>query len=110
MAIHRVFVLWTNPLFMDSVRQLLRHPEVEIVGESSEYAASRDQILSLRPHVVIVEKDVSGDVNDADSFTLLRNGSCLIKVSLSDNDLSLYERQQHTMANADDLLQLILAR
>jgi AmiR/NasT family two-component response regulator len=106
----RVFVYWSNPLFIDSVRQLLRHPDVEIVGESAEYAVSRAQIHGLKPDVVIVEKDVSGDVDDAHSIGILRTGARLIKVSLSKNDLSVYERQQRTMTNADDLLNLILEK
>ena len=107
---HRVFVYWSNPLFIDSVRQLLRHPEIEIVGESAEYAVTRTQILALKPDVVIAEKDVAGEVDDANSIGILRGGPRLIRVSLANNDLSVYERQQRTMANAEDLLHLILER
>jgi hypothetical protein len=35
MAVRRVFVIWANPIFRESVRLLLRHPDVEWVGELS---------------------------------------------------------------------------
>ena len=52
----RVFVIWTNPLFFDFVRLLLRHPAIELVGATSDHATSQSEIDRLRPDAVIVEK------------------------------------------------------
>jgi len=32
MAVKQVYVIWTNPLFRETVHLLLDHPDIELVG------------------------------------------------------------------------------
>jgi DNA-binding NarL/FixJ family response regulator len=108
MGTRRVFVVWTHPLFYTSVRLILDDPNIELVGAASDFAAACDQIMSLQPDTFIVEegeKDISTEV-----MALLQscpaNGR-VIGLNLINNQLSVYHREQRTVAQAEDLLYLI---
>ncbi len=105
----RVFVLWRHPLFYESVRLLLRHPKVTLVGATSDYGAGKNQISALKPDVVIVEREDEGDIGTVDPVDLLQKGSTVMSLGLADNELSVYQRQQRTVASSDELLGLVLA-
>ena len=53
---HRLFLIWTNPLFRDSVRLFLSHPNVKWVGAASNWATAQPEILSLQPDTILVEE------------------------------------------------------
>lgn len=109
-VVRRVFVVWTHPIFHESVRLLLNHPEVELVGATSDYVAAQHEILGLQPDTVLVEEpggslraEVMG-ILEASPWTMR-----VIGLSLEDNSLSVYHREQRTVAQRDDLLQLVLS-
>ncbi|OGO73287.1 MAG: hypothetical protein A2Z49_00155 [Chloroflexi bacterium RBG_19FT_COMBO_56_12] len=109
MAVQRVFIMWTHPLFHESMRLILNHPHVEWVGSNSDYAAASEQILSLRPDIVLVEDE---DEGDAPTLALGILETCnwdvrVIGLSLSNNKLSMYQREVRIVGQADDLLHLI---
>ena len=109
MAARRVFLIWTHPIFHDSVRLLLRHPDVEWVGATSDYAAAKDEILSLRPDTVLIE-EVKGRVL-VEVMEILRACTWNVRVaslSLADNKSTVYHREQRVVGKVDDLLRLIL--
>ena len=58
----RVFVIWMNPLFHESVRLLLSHPDVEWVGATSDHAAAHEQIMKLRADTILIEEGEGGGV------------------------------------------------
>jgi hypothetical protein len=43
----RVFIVWANPLFFDTLRLLLAQSEIEVVGESSAYEQAPGEIEKL---------------------------------------------------------------
>lgn len=101
-------MVWAHPLFFESVRLLLRHPEVELVGQNSDYTAAREDIVRLKPDTILVER--SGSSIPAGAMDILNASSWSIRViglSLDDNDLSVYHREKQTVGQADDLLRLI---
>ena len=110
MASHRVFVIWKHPLFHESVRLLLKHPAVTLVGSASNLATAYEEILSLQPETILmeaVEKRHSDEV-----VKLLETCPWSLRVmliSLDDNQLSMYHREQKTVGKADDLLHLIIS-
>lgn len=109
MADQRVFVIWTNPLFHASVRLLLNYPEVEWVGESRDYAAAQEDILDLRPDIILIE-ELGGSL-PAGIIEILETSSWgvrLVGLSLDDNELSIYHRDQWTVGKAEDLVRLII--
>ena len=111
MTIRRVFVIWTHPLFHESVRALLNHPHIEWVGATADLAVARGQIASLRPDTVLVEGLQDGLPLEA----LKIMNSCgwkilLLGLNLEDNTTRVCYSEQKIVGRADDLLRLVLTR
>ncbi len=105
----RVFVIWTNPLFCESARLMLKHPEVLWLGSAQDINLARDEILSLHPDTILYERTEAGypsallEIMEAEPREIR-----LIGLSLRDNEIRLLHREQQTAAAAGDLLQCIL--
>jgi DNA-binding NarL/FixJ family response regulator len=109
MAIRRVFVIWTHPLFYESVRRLLQHPDIEWAGATSDRASIQAQLVSLCPDTVLLEEETNRDTA-AEVLRILGANSTatrLIQLNLTENELTIYHREQKTVRQADDLLRLI---
>ncbi|NIS79007.1 MAG: hypothetical protein GTO14_02010 [Anaerolineales bacterium] len=107
MAGSRVYIIWTHPLFHESVRLLLRHPQVELVGATSDHSTARNQITALEPDVVIIE-EVNGEGREnEDTVAILRAAPRVIHLSLANNELSIFHRERHTVTQVEDLVSLI---
>ena len=109
MSIRRVYVIWTHPLFHESIRLLLKHTSIHFVGANSDYITAQGEILNLRPDTILIEDVDEGETNQA--MKVLK--SCpwnvtVVLISLTDNQLNLYHHEQRTVGRTDDLLQLIL--
>ncbi len=105
----RVFVIWMNPLFHESVRLLLSHPDVEWVGATSDHAAAHEQIMKLCADTILIEEGEGGGV-PAEAVEILEASSTdmrIIRLSLADNNLIVYHREQKIVGQAKDLLGLI---
>jgi AmiR/NasT family two-component response regulator len=108
MAVRRVFVIWTNPLFNEFVRLLLIHPSVEMVGDASDHALAQVDIGALHPDTVVVEV-ANDNLNLVMDILKASQGSIrIIGLNLTDNALSLYQHQQQMMAKAEDFLGVLL--
>ncbi|MEK7278123.1 MAG: hypothetical protein AAB427_12300 [Chloroflexota bacterium] len=111
MAIRRVYVIWSHPLFHESVRALLQHPRIQWVGATADLAVARGQIASVRPDTVLVE-----GLQDGLSLEVLAiMNSCewkvlLLGLNLSDNTTRVCYSEQRIVGRADDLLRLVLTR
>lgn len=108
MTSKRVFVLWKNPLFYDSVRMLLSNPRLSLVGASSDPAVTWSEISELVPDVVIVERSEGGDWSTGELMPVLLEGTRVVSLSMNDNQLSIYRRQDRTVESGEDLLRLVL--
>lgn len=104
----RVFVIWTHSLFHEAVRQLLNHPEIELVGASSDHSTAQAEIAESKPDTVIIETPEGNELSIIETMTILREGPRVIRLSLSDNELSVYHRKNQTVADPGDLLRLVL--
>ncbi len=110
MAKHRVYILWTHPLFSEAVGRLLGGGEVEIIGGSSDPAIGLEEIGRMQPDVVIAEEDPSGAPTEA--IEALRAGPAemlILGLNLTDNGLQVYRREQHIVADPEDLLRILRA-
>ncbi len=108
MAVRRVFVIWTHPLFHESVRLLLNHPEVEWVGSTSDYETALTKILDFQPDTILVE-EVEETISER-IIKLLEGSSWNLRViglSLDNNKMRVYHSEYRTVAQAEDLLHLI---
>ena len=109
MAVRRVFVIWTNPLFHESAVLLLKHPDIIIVGATADFTTAHEDIMRLQPDTILFEKtragfpvDVMG-ILEAETWDMR-----IIELSLDTNEMSLYHRERQTVMEAGDLLQFIL--
>jgi AmiR/NasT family two-component response regulator len=110
MASQRVFVVWANPLFRDSVLALLQHPEVECVGVVQDGQIVPEEILRATPDSILVE-EADGHVAAAIMELFEQSEEFqgqLVSFSLRDNRLRVYRREEWTAVQAEDLLHLIL--
>ena len=110
--IRRVFIIWTHPLFHETVCLLLGHPQIEIVGTNSEYAAARGEMETLRPDTIIIEEtgEKEAPTDTKVSWEILEHSSWnprVIRLSLDDNELWVYHHERRTMKKSEDLLRLI---
>ncbi|HSF82107.1 MAG TPA: hypothetical protein VLA49_12775 [Anaerolineales bacterium] len=106
----RVFIIWTNPLFHASVVLLLDNPQIEVVGETSNYPDAWQKISIQRPETILIEKTSEGV--PAEVMNILENSSWKVRViglSLDDNELSIYHREKKTVGKIGDLLRFILS-
>lgn len=109
MRVRRVFVVSKHPIFRQSVRLLLDHPDVEWVGASPDCTAARSEIIDLQPNTILVE-ETEGKI-PTDALEILEASTWevrVVSVSLDDNSLSVFHREQKTVGQANDLLDLVL--
>jgi DNA-binding NarL/FixJ family response regulator len=108
MAVRRVYLVWTHPLFFETVHRLLSHQDVELVGESMDHEAARAEIARLRPDVVVLEEAEGGSSTDLVDF--LQAGAKDVQIlglNLMDNELHVYQRRQTTVVHPGDLVDVI---
>ncbi len=108
MQTRRVFVIWAHPLFLESVRLLLKEAQVELVGATSDHEDAHTQIDSLAPDVVIIEQTDGEKQASLETISILQSGARVVRLSMDDNEISLYSRERRTAMQADDLANLIV--
>jgi len=109
MSPRRVYVIWFHPLFHESVRLLLSHPDVEWVGATADISIAYEEIMQFHPDTIIFEK-LEGNV-PTEVMKILEVEAWdvrIIGLSLDHNELSLYRREHQTVVKAGDLLQFVL--
>ncbi len=110
MSTRRVFVIWTHPLFLDSVRLLLIHPKVEMVGATSDYEIAQERALELQPDTILIEEAGSNVSNRVMNILEVCGWNTrVVSLNLDNNKLIVYHREQLMVGQADDLLHLILS-
>ncbi len=102
MAVRRVFIAWSHSLFYESVRLLLNHPEVEIVGSASEVEIVWPDVIELRPDTIVIERngEESETAASANILPIWKSSAWnprIIQVGLQDNIVQVYRRKQHIL-------------
>jgi hypothetical protein len=109
MTSRRVFVIWTNPLFHESARLLLKHPDIIWVGAATGFATAHEAIMKLQPDTILFEKTEAGIPVDAiEILEVVTWDVRIIGLSLDNNEMSLYHREHQMVVKAGDLLQFVL--
>jgi hypothetical protein len=110
MSIQNVFIFWASPLFYESLVRTLIHPNIKLVGATSDYTTISVDIANTKPNTIIIEnvsKHHSAMVRDIlDTFPWTIK---IILLSFKDTKLGVYHHEQRSMMQTDDLLQLILS-
>ena len=110
--IWRVFIIWMHPLFHETVRLLLNHSNIEIVGDNREYSVAKTDMGNLKPDTIIIEDTKEGDVRDESPniLDLLENSEWqprIIRLSMDDNELRIYRHNKWMMNDSADLIRFI---
>ncbi len=111
MAVRRVFIAWSHSLFYGSVRLLLNHPGIEVVGASRESEIVWSEIINLSPDTIIIERRGEDDSPVAGTRILWESATWkprIIHAGLHDNIAQVCRCEQHTLEHAEDLLLLVL--
>lgn len=109
MTARRVFVIWINPLFHESMRLLLKHPDLIWVGATADLSAAHNEIIRLRPDTILFEKTGTGIPADVMEIIVAdRDEMRVFGLSLDDNEISNYHRERQIVLDVGDLLQFIL--
>ncbi len=110
MATRQVYVIWTHPLFHDSLRQLLDHTEINWVGAASDFTIAIEEISHLHPDTILIE-ELEGETTTSTFMEFVGKFQWdlrVVGVSLNDNQLSVYQHAQQTVGQPEDLIRLIL--
>jgi len=110
MSAQKVFIFWVTPLFYESLSWLLKRPDIELVGSTSDYAAFSADIVQKKPDTILIEdtgKQHSGMIMEY--LDTLPWAVKIILLGLSDNKLVVYHHEQRSMVETEDLMQLILS-
>ena len=92
------------------MRLLLDHPDIKLVGATSDYKTAHDEILGLQPDTIIVEEGEQGIPSEMMKYLEAYPWNVRVTfLNLTDNQLNMYQHEQRTMGQADDLLHLILS-
>ncbi len=109
MSKRKVFVIWNHPLFFESVRLLLQDSSIEWVGSCHICNDTNIQVAGIYPDTILIE-EIDGGVTPARVLELLEIRTPhlrIFRLNLNDNDLQIYHKEQRTVMQSDDLLQLI---
>ncbi len=110
MATHQVYVIWAHPLVHDSLRQLLDHTDIKWVGAASDFTIAVEEISHLHPDTILIE-ELKGDTTTSTFMEIVGKFQWNLRVvgiSLNDNQLSVYQHEQQTVGQPEDLIRLII--
>jgi len=110
MSVQQIFILWFTPLFYDSLRWLLKHPDIKFVGATSNYSAAHTEIHYAKPNIILIENN--GKVHNEivmDYFDTSHGAIKIIFLGLTDTKLDVYHHEQRSLDKTEDLLELILS-
>ena len=109
MTQHRIYVIWSNPIFRDSLRMILKHPQVEWVGSEPDFSRALEEIVNLAPDTILVE--ITEQFTLAELIQGLEQGESelqIIGMNMENNVATLYHRENYSVIHEDELLQIIL--
>lgn len=108
--IRRIYIVWVHPLFCDTVRLLLTHPLIEIVGLSNDYEIAAKHVAELVPDTVIIEDTEESAVTRIKLSEVIGHfpeTERIIRLSLKDNELWEYRHERQSITNIEDFLRII---
>lgn len=105
----RAFIIYRHPLFGDAVRLLLAHGGVDVLGMESDLDLARQKIDALQPDVVLMElgDDVVQSWTPTDLTSSGAQQRMTIGVNLLDNQALIWHRQEKTLLQGSDLVEVI---
>jgi DNA-binding NarL/FixJ family response regulator len=109
-VIQRIFIVWVHPIFRETVRLLLKHPAIEIVGLSADRQTALAEMETLKPDTIIIEEAEDIVLTHSEVAQFLDACSWesrVIRLSLQDNEVWLYQQQRQSISSSEEFLQVI---
>lgn len=110
MARQKIYTIWSNPIFRDSLRILLAHPEILWLGDQTDINRAVEDILQQKPDTVLVE---SGEnANPAMLIHKLEKKDFqlqIIGLNIDTNEVILFHRDYRSVFHERDLLHFVLS-
>ncbi len=104
----RVYVVWKNPIFRDSLRAILSHPDITWLGATSEQAEALPEIANLKPDIIFVEQEEQIFILEILKMLQFSPGTIqLVGLSLMNNLITVYQKEQRIVVRKEELLQLV---
>lgn len=98
----RVYLIWEHQLLRDTVRMILQQESFTLVGESQGLSAIAE-VDQLQPDVILAEEDESLTEHLLANLLNL-NSPRLVCISLADNKLRIYHREERLLTQTADLI------
>lgn len=109
--ITRVLIVSGHPLFRQGLQRLLSgQAGVEVIGVAADGEEARRLIADLRPHTVIIDQEDS-TLSGQDVLSYFHEGSelQLILLTLAEETMVIYRRQEVSRATLEELVNAIQA-
>ncbi len=107
----RVLIVSGHPLFRQGLQRLLSgQAGLDVIGVAVNGEEARQLIADLQPHTVIIDQDNS-TLSDHDFLSYLREGTDLqlILLTLAEETMVIYRRQEVSRATLEELVSAIQA-
>lgn len=105
----RIFVIWMTPLFLDSLKLLLHHPQLEWVGSAEKSSYSHIVITQFNPDVILIEGSEEEVTRHAVQIMQYQQGNIrIVGLNMLDNQAKLFEVERGSILHKNDLLKIIL--
>lgn len=109
MSARQVYIIWAHPLFHESMRLLLDHPQIQFVGETSDYLAAQEELVRLRPDILLMEDDNGEEhARIMEYFQACPWSMMIFLISMDDNELGIYHHEKRAVVRTNDLLSWVL--
>ena len=111
MSIQKVFIFWVTPIFYESICWLLKHPNIKLVGATSDYTAISSDVVQKKPDTILIEDTGEQHIEMIMEYLVVLPWKIkIILLGLTDDKLVVYHREQRSMVQTEDLLQLIFSQ
>jgi DNA-binding NarL/FixJ family response regulator len=105
-----IYIVSKNPIFGEGIEEMLRRREgVEILGFERDFEKAIEQIVDLRPGIVIFDCNQDQDEINIAILQILKKGVevKIIRLDIQSNRFMVYKRENHEVRQLEDLFQEI---
>jgi len=108
-----IYIISKHPMFGEGIEEMLRRRGgVEILGFERDITKAIDQIIELKPEIVVYDCNADQDEINAAIMQILKKGVevKIIGLDIQSNTFLVYKREQHEVQQLEDLFQEIEPR
>ena len=106
----RVYLIFRTRMLSDAVCAILQdHPDIELVGSAPAPERIADEVVCLRPDVILLEEDEQGSAIVGVRNLLANPDTCrLIMLRVDDDGMHVWSQTRHRSIKPQDLTNAIV--